>query len=105
HALVMILALVSFGVGHQWSKLRQKPSPKSAGVASANPAEGVRGPKAIVAPLEEEMEVREATDLEKTTPIAPRQVETLSRTPLETPEHTTRSEPTPLARQLVERLI
>src|SRR6266487_382153 len=104
HALVMVLALVSFGVGHQWSKLRQKPSPKSAEVASANPAEGVRGPAVIAAPLEEEVEVREATDLEKTTPIAPRQVETLSRAPLEAPKDMMRSEPTPLARELVTSL-
>jgi hypothetical protein len=100
----MVLALVSFGVGHQWSRLRQKSPPNSAEVASENPAKGARGPKAIVAPLEEEMEVREATDLETTAPVAPRQVETLSRAPMETPEHITRSEPTPAARQLVERL-
>ncbi len=100
----MALALVSFGVGHQWSKLRQTSSPNSAEVAAANPAEGVGGPTAIVALPEEVMEVREATDLEPAAPVAPRRVETLRRAPLEAPEHTTRSEPTAVARQWVERL-
>ncbi len=104
HVLVMALALVSFGVGHQWSKLRQNSSPHSAEVATANPVEGVGGPTANVALPEEVVEVREAADLETAAPVAPRRVEALSRAPLEAPERTTRSEPTPLARELVTSL-
>jgi hypothetical protein len=100
----MVLALVSFGVGHQWSKLRQNPSPDSAAVATADRTEDTRKHKAIVAPPEEVMEVREATDLETAAPTAPREVETLSRATLQPPEHAIRTEPTPLARQLVKAL-
>lgn len=100
----MALALVSFGVGHQWSRLRQNSQPHSAEVGTANPAESVGGLTAAVAPLEEEVEVREATDLETAAPVAPRRVETLSRAPLEAPERTTRSQPTPMARELVTSL-
>src|SRR6266545_3719978 len=104
HVLVMALALVSFGVGHQWSKLRQNSQPNSADVATANPVEGVGGPTANVALPEEVVEVRDATDLDTAAPVAPRRVEALSRAPLEAPERTTRSEPTPLARELVTSL-
>lgn len=99
----MVLALVSFGVGHQWSKLRQNSPPGSDAVATTNHSEGVAGPEAVV-PLEEELEVREAADLEIAAPAAPRPVETLSRTALEASEHKPHSEPTPAARRLVKSL-
>ena len=100
----MVLALVSFGVGHQWSKLRQNSPPVSDVVATPNHAEGVAKPAADVAPLEEEIEVREAADSEPAAPTAPRAVETLNRAALQPPEASPRSAPTPLARQLVESL-
>lgn len=100
----MVLALVSFGIGHQWSKLRQNSSPDSEGVATANYTEDTRKHKSNAAPLDEVTEVREATDLETAEPTAPRQVETLSRAAAEPAEPVTRSEPTPLTRQLVKNL-
>lgn len=89
HVLVMVLALVSFGVGHQWSKLKEDSSPT---------------PVAETAPQEEEMEVREAKDFELAAPAAPRRVETFNRTTLPPPADGARSESAPQARQLVKSL-
>ena len=106
-ALLLVLALVSFGVGHQWSKSRvgtQNNSPAgSEAVATANEA-GAMGAPAPIVPQEEEIEVRDAVDLEAEAPAAPRAVETFSRLALHPPTPLLRAEPTPLVRQLMTSL-
>lgn len=108
HAFFLSLALVSLGVGHQWSKTRQHSAesapPDSAAIAPANQADGVGTPAPAVVPQEEEVEIREGADLKAEAPATPRKVETLNRPALQTPARTGPSEPSPAARQLVTSL-
>ena len=107
-ALLLCLALVSFGVGHQWSRswedLAENSPPGSAAVVTADQAGGTKVSTPGVVPSEEEIEVRDGADLEAAPPIAPRSVETLSRPTVQPSVQTRQSEPTPVARQLVASL-
>src|SRR5262249_19624430 len=103
-ALVMLLTLVSFGVGHQWSKLHRKTSPATTANAPSGSAQSGEMPNSVVAPPEEVMEVREEAAMEANAPAAPRRVEAASRASSQAQEHTPASAPSPLARQLVQSL-
>lgn len=106
HALFLCLALAIFGVGRQWSRSQkdstQNEPPISDAVATPTQAGGAEATATGGAPPEEVIEVREATDLEPAAPATPRKVETLSRGAAQS--DTPRTEPTPLARQLVTSL-
>ena len=104
HAIILALALASVGVGHQWSKSRENSSPDSAAVAPANQAQEAAAPDPIGVPQEEKIEVRESPDSEAASPAVPRRVETRSRAALPPQPSASRSDPSPIGRQLVASL-